>query len=769
MSPLRRRVETWFPSILGCLVAGSTLVLVALDDDRSIPAAIGEGALALVLSLGVAVVGYRYYARSDLPEAHAGTVARWTVTATGLVAALVGWFGVLETVIGEVTPLFAAITAIAVGMLGGTTIGILSARVRKRQADRRQALEEYAALFESATVGIFVHDPEDGRIRDVNPRGAELLGYEPAELEGLGVGDITADVSGFDAETARHRMQRAMAGDTQTYDWLAERADGSHRWVEVSLDHVQFGDETQLIAFVRDISDRKARERRLQRAEQRFRSLAENTSLGVVTIDETSTVQYANSGLQRLLGHDPDEVTGESLTRIIPDRLHEDHHEALARYVRTGEKALDWSGIEFPAQHADGHEVDVEVSIGELSTGDEHLFTGIIRDISDRKRREGQLTHLHDATREMIQAPDRAAACETAVQRADDVLELSVTGIWLVDDAGERLEPVASTEAAREMFDAMPTFTAGNSLSWRAFETGEARVIADLQDHPERHNPETALRSELIIPIGEYGVMNVGSVEPDDFTDNDLLLARLLVANLEVTLERTERERRLERYTERMEFFNSILRHDVLNGITVIKGRARFLADDLEGEPARDAETIIEWADDIEAIIHRVSTVLETLTGEAETDLHPVEVAPALRTELDRVESTYPDVTVETRVPDGTKVLANDLLGEVLGNVLTNAVDHNDPADLHLEVSAARPDGDRVVVRIADDGSGVPDDQEEAIFGRSETGAGPSTGSGFGLFFVDAMLAEYGGDVAVEDNDRGGATFVLEFRAADAG
>ena len=120
-------------------------------------------------------------------------------------------------------------------------------------------------------------------------------------------------------------------------------------------------------------------------------------------------------------------------------------------------------------------------------------------------------------------------------------------------------------------------------------------------------------------------------------------------------------------------------------------------------------------------------------------------------------------------MPDGTRVLANDLLGEVLGNVLTNAVDHNDPADLHLEVSAAGPDGDRVVVRIADDGSGVPDDRKEAIFGRSETGAGSSTGSGVGLFFVDAMLSEYGGDVAIEDNDRGGATFVLEFRAADAG
>ncbi|MFC6734372.1 sensor histidine kinase KdpD [Haladaptatus sp. DYSN1] len=110
-------------------------------------------------------------------------------------------------------------------------------------------------------------------------------------------------------------------------------------------------------------------------------------------------------------------------------------------------------------------------------------------------------------------------------------------------------------------------------------------------------------------------------------------------------------------------------------------------------------------------------------------------------------------------------VKANDLLGEVLGNVITNAVDHNDTDGLRvsLAVDEERDDTDEfVTVRIADNGCGVPDESKEAIFRRDETGHAKSTGSGFGLFFVDSMVAEYGGDIWVEDNDPHGAVFMIK-------
>ncbi|WP_248897833.1 sensor histidine kinase [Haloplanus halobius] len=305
-----------------------------------------------------------------------------------------------------------------------------------------------------------------------------------------------------------------------------------------------------------------------------------------------------------------------------------------------------------------------------------------------------------------------------------------------------------------------------NSLSWQAYTSGESFVFDDLQEEPGLYNPDSEVRSELITPLGAHGVMNLGATDPSEFDDDDILLAKLLAANVQAALGRAERERALERQTDQMEFFNSILRHDVLNAITVIKSRAEFLTDDLEGEQLRDAETIVTWCTDVKDIVQEVRTVLETLTGEGDPDLNPVEVGTELRAEVQRVRSTYPDVIFNTTIPDDVVVIANDLLGDVLGNIVTNAVDHNETDGLTVSITAEKQD-DCAVVRIADNGQGVSADRKEMIFRRDETGHAKSTGSGFGLFFVDVMVKEFNGDVWVEDNAEGGATFVVQIPLAE--
>lgn len=112
--------------------------------------------------------------------------------------------------------------------------------------------------------------------------------------------------------------------------------------------------------------DRIDRERELERAQERFRALSENSPVGIVTIDDSSTVQFANPAMGDMLGYGVEDVIGESITSIIPERLREKHRDGIQRYLDTGERNLDWSGIELPARHADGHEIDVEVSFGEL-------------------------------------------------------------------------------------------------------------------------------------------------------------------------------------------------------------------------------------------------------------------------------------------------------------------------------------------------------------------------------------------------------------------
>ncbi len=226
-------------------------------------------------------------------------------------------------------------------------------------------------------------------------------------------------------------------------------------------------------------------------------------------------------------------------------------------------------------------------------------------------------------------------------------------------------------------------------------------------------------------------------------------------------LERATREKALQRQTDEMRFFNSILRHDVYNGMTVIRARAELLGDELEGDQQGYAKTIESWSNDIIAIVQRVRTVLDALTSDDTPMLHEVNLSATLRTEIGRVQTTYPAVRFETEIPDGVMVLANELLGEVFGNIITNAINHNEREGLVISVTVEQKDG-MITTKISDNGRGIPDADKESIFRRDYTGHVKSTGSGFGLFFVDTMASTYDGAVWVEDASPTGATFTIE-------
>ncbi|WP_423746340.1 PAS domain S-box protein (plasmid) [Haladaptatus sp. SPP-AMP-3] len=145
-------------------------------------------------------------------------------------------------------------------------------------------------------------------------------------------------------------------------------------------------------------------ERMLSQAEAVLEGLAD----AVVTIDESGEIRYANEGFERVLGYDPKEIIGTSLTRVIPDRLAPVHEESLQRYVETGERRLDWDSVETIARHRDGHEIPVALSFrSEACNGDE-LITGTIRDISERRTVETELEASRERYRKLVAASPEA-------------------------------------------------------------------------------------------------------------------------------------------------------------------------------------------------------------------------------------------------------------------------------------------------------------------------------------------------------------------------
>ncbi|WP_394740027.1 PAS domain S-box protein [Natronococcus roseus] len=105
-----------------------------------------------------------------------------------------------------------------------------------------------------------------------------------------------------------------------------------------------------------------------------FRALVANTSEGLLTIDTDSTIVFANAAIEGILGYSPDELVGSSKLEIIPERLRPVHERQFQRHIETGEKNIDWDGVELPALHKDGHEVPVTISFQKHEFDGEQLL-----------------------------------------------------------------------------------------------------------------------------------------------------------------------------------------------------------------------------------------------------------------------------------------------------------------------------------------------------------------------------------------------------------
>lgn len=157
-------------------------------------------------------------------------------------------------------------------------------------------------------------------------------------------------------------------------------AEALEREVDAYLPNdLTFAEFGALATQVRQAIEKVETERELAATRARFRALTENTSVAVVSIDDSSTIRYANDGVEEVFGYAPDELVGESLLELVPERLHEDHLEGIARYLDRGERRLDWEWVELPGSHKRGHEVPLGITFGEATIDGEPLFTGVIR------------------------------------------------------------------------------------------------------------------------------------------------------------------------------------------------------------------------------------------------------------------------------------------------------------------------------------------------------------------------------------------------------
>ncbi len=124
------------------------------------------------------------------------------------------------------------------------------------------------------------------------------------------------------------------------------------------------------------------------RAEEQYRLITDTATDAILTIDKHSVITFANAAVETIFGYRVSELLGQNLTVLMPEHLRRIHSAALDRYTTTHKKHMPWAGVELPGVHKDGHELALEISFAEFKRDGKQLFTGIVRDISERKRAE---------------------------------------------------------------------------------------------------------------------------------------------------------------------------------------------------------------------------------------------------------------------------------------------------------------------------------------------------------------------------------------------
>ena len=567
-----------------------------------------------------------------------------------------------------------------------------------------------------------------------------------------------ADIRKFyhpdDREALRTAFRTAIdTGEPYDIEARIVTPDGTEKWVRTRGDP-QFADGecVRIRGTIQDITEHKTRERHLER----FEHIVEDSPELVVILNEDMTVAYQNPP-SLALEVDPRRIAGENPLEYVHDddvpRVAEDFRRALAEpdsIVRTEFRAADadgdWQWFESRTQNCLGTAVD-----GLLVT---------VREVTDRKRAQRRLAaysatleEMQETAQTLLGARDTSEAAETVISGIEEAMSFDIAGMWLFDESADALVPTALTRAGAELFADPPTYTgADESLSWDAFRDGTIKTIRDLAAHEERYNPDTPLGSELIVPVGEYGVLNVGSTGRDAFDDRDVLLCELWAETAKVAFERITREQRLqereavlERERDRLDEFAGVVSHDLRNPLNVAAGSVELARRECESGRLADAARAL---DRMETLIDHVLTL--SRTGDDISDTEPVDLDALIE---DGWRTVATDDATLVGTVDRTVLADADRLRQLVGNLVGNSVEHAG-GSVRIRVGEL-PTG----FYIEDDGPGIPEDERQDVFemGHSTTNAG----TGFGLSIVKRIVDAHGWDVRITGGPDGGARFEI--------
>jgi PAS domain S-box-containing protein len=556
---------------------------------------------------------------------------------------------------------------------------------------------------------------------------------------------------------------------------------------------------------------RKVAEQAVQESERRKAAILGGALDAVVTIDYEGRIVEFNPAAERMFGFAAKDVVGREMAeRILPERFRERHHKGMAQYLMTGQHQVLDTRLEMPALRSDGSEFPIELAITRVPGSGPPVFTGFMRDITDRKHSEEERADLLARERQARAAAETARARDEFLAEASAVLASSLDhrttlasvarlvvpriadgcAVDMIDSEGQLRRLVTShsdparVAAAEDVASRYPARLGASHGAGHVATTGESELLPEVTDAILR---ETARNEEhlgllralklvslMCVPLlarGRIlGAITLASSESGRrFGAEDLVFAEDLAGRASVAIENARLYREAREAVRARDEFLSIASHELKTPLTTLQLQIQGLVRKIgsaTGGPTLEAlgprlSTAARQVERLTGLINNLLDISRITAGRLDLDLETVDLTSVVGDVVarSREDLARAGCVLELR-NDGPCVGRWDRLRveQVVGNLLSNAIKYG--AGHPIEMSVAG-DSESARFSIRDHGIGIPPEDQARIFQRFERAVSDRHygGLGLGLWIVRQIVDAFGGTIQVESGAGQGSNF----------
>ncbi|MCT2398345.1 PAS domain-containing sensor histidine kinase [Novosphingobium mangrovi (ex Huang et al. 2023)] len=264
-------------------------------------------------------------------------------------------------------------------------------------ATSKRTLDLLARAFREVSDCAFYVVGPDNRIVVWNRGAADLLGLAAENAIGLD-GACVYPEDAIEADKPVHDLTAARTHDRMEEAAWRIRSDATEFLAHVSITALH-GDDGAIVGYahlLRDITEQHATEEALKASANHLRSILSTVPDAMIVIDEQGRIISFSAAAEKLFGYTETEVAGRNVSMLMPSPDRERHDGYIARYLQTDDRRIIGIGRVVLGERRDGTTFPMELSVGEAHGEKQRVFTGFIRDLTERQRTQHQLEELRD-------------------------------------------------------------------------------------------------------------------------------------------------------------------------------------------------------------------------------------------------------------------------------------------------------------------------------------------------------------------------------------